>query len=66
MEILQYDASLTDTIEYVTIASLGNAIDFGDLTNARSRVGGCSNSIRGVFACGRIGESTPTVNTRHN
>ena len=56
------DASLTDTIEYVTIASLGNAIDFGNLTDARSRVGGCSNSIRGVFACGRIGES-PTVNT---
>ena len=40
-----------DTIDYVTIASLGNATDFGDVTVAGSRDGnGLSNGTRGV--CG--------------
>ena len=47
-------------IEYVTIASTGNATDFGDLTQARDGMAGGSNSTRGVF----MGGSTPTkVNT---
>ena len=29
-----------NSIEYVTIASTGNAQDFGDLTVAKSRIGG--------------------------
>jgi hypothetical protein len=37
-------------IEYFTIASAGNAIDFGDLDAQEFRnCGGCSNSTRGLF-----------------
>jgi len=42
----------TDIIDYITIATEGNAIDFGDLTSARSHGSGMSNSIRGLFAGG--------------
>ena len=42
----------TDIIDYITIATEGNAIDFGDLTAARSHGSGLSNSIRGCFAGG--------------
>ena len=42
----------TDIIQYVTIASAGNAQDFGDLTDARRYIAGCSSSTRGVFAAG--------------
>ena len=41
-----------NTIQYVTITTLGNAQDFGDLTHARSELSAVSNSIRGVFAGG--------------
>ena len=37
----------------MTIASLGNSQDFGDLTESKSYAYGTSNSIRGVFAGGR-------------
>jgi len=49
-----------NTIEYITIASTGNASDFGDLILARYGQGGCSNSIRGVFA-GEEAYPTPAV-----
>jgi hypothetical protein len=42
----------TSVIDYVTIATPGNAIDFGDLSVARSRGGACSNATRGVFGGG--------------
>ena len=42
----------TDIIDYITIATEGNAIDFGDLAAARSHGSGMSNSIRGLFAGG--------------
>ena len=42
-----------NTIEYVTIASTGNATDFGDLTVARSQMSGTSSSTRGVYMGGR-------------
>lgn len=41
-----------NTIEYINIASTGNAIDFGDLTNSRSTVSALSSSTRGIFAGG--------------
>ena len=41
-------------IEYVTISTLGNARDFGDLTNARRCQGGvCASSTRSVAIGGR-------------
>ena len=43
----------TNTISYVTIASLGNATDFGDLTLQRRRVASCSSPERGVFFGGK-------------
>ena len=48
-------------IDYVTIASNGNAIDFGDLTVDRSQGAAIAHSTRAVFAGG---SGTPTtVNT---
>ena len=38
-----------NTIEYVTIASTGNAQDFGDLTGVNNFLSGTSNSVRGIF-----------------
>ena len=42
----------TDIIDYITIATEGNAIDFGDLAAARNAGSGFSNSTRGCFAGG--------------
>jgi len=42
----------TNILDYVTIASTGNAIDFGNLTAIRDGVGAASSSTRGVFAGG--------------
>ena len=39
-----------NVIDYITIATTGNAQDFGDLIATKSNLGGTSNSIRGVFA----------------
>ena len=50
-------------IQYITFASAGNATDFGDLTQIRESLGGCSSSTRGVFAGGLKG--TPD-NTNYN
>jgi len=38
----------SNILEYVTIATLGNSRDFGDLTSARGYVGGCSDSHGGL------------------
>ena len=41
--------SITDQIEYITIQSEGNGIDFGDLTNSNAWGGkGASSSTRGI------------------
>ena len=45
-----------DVIEYITIASSGNTIDFGDLTQARAYAGSASSSTRGLI----IGGYTPS------
>ena len=49
----------TDTIEYVTIASLGDAIDFGNLSTAALNGGAVSNNTRGVYY---LGDTTPGGN----
>ena len=41
-----------DTIDYVTIASAGNAIDFGNLTDAAAGPDAFSSSTRGLWAGG--------------
>ena len=40
--------SLSNVIDYVTISSLGNAVDFGDTTKTGNSAG-CSNSTRGII-----------------
>ena len=52
-----------NTIEFVTIASTGNSLDFGDLTVARYSVGAVSNSTRCVFMMGNI---NPVSNSQTN
>jgi hypothetical protein len=42
-------------LEYVTIATTGNATTFGDLTLARFGATGLSNSTRALFGGGRVG-----------
>ena len=39
-------------MDYITIATTGNATDFGDLTVARRFFAGVSSSTRGVFGGG--------------
>ena len=43
-----YTSDFTNVIQTVTIATTGNASDFGDLTVARSRGGGCSSGHGGL------------------
>lgn len=51
-----------NTIEYVTIATLGNAIDFGDLTAIKEYGdGACSSPTRGVFIGGAVFNSSPLI-----
>jgi len=48
----------SNVIDYITIASSGNATDFGDLTVARDpAVAGASNGTRAIFAGGRLDSS---------
>ena len=52
------DPNSNNIIDFVTIASLGNATDFGDMAEGgRNRPGCASNSIRGTFSGGRISGS---------
>ena len=52
-----------NTIEFVTIASNGNPIDFGDTTSQNYRSGCCSSSTRGVIALGFVAPNFSKVNT---
>ena len=51
---------MSNTIEYITIATLGNAIDFGDLdrTADYACTSFVSSPTRGVFAAGRYSPLT--------
>ena len=40
--------SEVDTIDYITIPTLGNATDFGNLTDSRDEVSSCASRTRGV------------------
>ena len=49
-----------DTIDFITMASEGNAIDFGNSTVKRGNRAGVTNTIRGVFAGGLNPGLSPT------
>ena len=51
----------TNVIQYVTIASVGNATDFGDLSGVRQSMAGVTSNTRGVFGGGTSGPAD--VNT---
>ena len=53
--------SLRNEIDYITIASEGNAQDFGDLTVARYSPTGCSNATRGLILGGESGSGYSDV-----
>lgn len=56
------DPYYLNKIQYITMASEGNSIDFGDLTAARSGMSGLASPTRGVFSGGRmIGGSTGNI-----
>ena len=48
----------TNTLDYVTTQSLGNAVDFGDNTQARRLTTSVNSPTRGIFA-GGYGDSSP-------
>ena len=50
------------TMDYVTIATLGNAQNFGDLTVGRSAKPGGSSSTRGCFISGRFSPTADSYN----
>ena len=56
-------ASIDSVIDVINIAAKGNSTKFGDLSEARKGLAGCSNSTRGVFACGeaKAGPVTTTL-----
>ena len=53
--------SYSNIIQFVTIASIGNAQDFGDINSARAAVGNLSNQTRAVCFAGSLSDgSKPT------
>ena len=48
----------TNTIDFVTISTLGNAADFGDMQDGRVFCSSASNAIRGII----VGDSYPITN----
>ena len=53
--LLSPASSNTNTIEYITIASLGNAVDFGDTAVAARHAAGTSDCKRAVCTAGTPG-----------
>ena len=51
-----------NNIEYFTIASTGDATDFGDLTLARGQTTAASNSTRGIWAGGNDNSGSNSCN----
>ena len=55
-------SSRLDSIEYVTLQSEGNGIDFGDLTQGMGHSSSCSSSTRGLFGGGYQPSLNNTIN----
>jgi len=54
-------ATFSNRIDYITIASTGNATTFGELTVTRSSSTSCASSTRGVFAGGQTPSFTNAI-----
>ena len=55
----RHPTSYSNTIDYITIATTGNAQDFGDAQTAVNNLAATSNCLRGVFGGGYV----PGANT---
>ena len=53
--------TLSDRIEYITISTLGNTQDFGDLTAPTRLSGACASSTRGLFGGGGTPNKTAKI-----
>ena len=54
--------TFVDTLEFITMSTLGDAISFGELSlEDRSNMGCCSNSTRGILAGGRAPADTSHI-----
>jgi hypothetical protein len=62
LEVCGVEASARIIIEYVTIASTGNTVDFGDLTSEKI-LSLLASSTRGVFAGGVSPPSATSYDT---
>ena len=51
----------TNVIEYITTASTGNGINFGDLTDARNEPASDSNTVRGIITGGNNPSAVNTM-----
>ena len=51
----------SQVIDFINISTLGNAIYFGDNTQARTNAFGCSSDIRGIFGGGYSGGNVNTM-----
>lgn len=52
-----------NVMDYITMSSEGNAIDFGDMTSIRGALGAGGNSTRGLMPGGNTTDSTTNTNT---
>ena len=55
--------TFVSTIDYITIATTGNAESFGNTTSIKVYISACSSSTRGVFSNGISQFSGPRINT---
>jgi len=60
---LSAPGTLTNVIDYITIASQGNSQDFGDLTSSRYNGASCASSTRGIFGGGYGAVGSNRTNT---
>jgi len=58
-----YGETFSNRIDYITIATTGNASDFGDLTVGRDNSGGATNKTRGIIGGGKTGSGSSYTNT---
>ena len=60
---IRYPSGVQNGIEYITIATLGNGTDFGDLLyTGRQEGGGCASPTRGVFGGAYSPSAVNTIN----
>ncbi|MFA5406740.1 MAG: hypothetical protein WC307_05275 [Candidatus Nanoarchaeia archaeon] len=53
--------SKNNTIDYITISTTGNAVDFGDLIAANDSKGGVASTVRALFAGGYTTSRVKTI-----